>query len=338
MELNVDVEFMVEPAQNHEMFFSYDEKKEKRLSGESKDVPIVKIRDKMCRSGVLKVVCVDHEPFDKTRKKYRLHRHKLVDYLNKTSFCDEFGVAIFPFDSSSYNKDRNEIFVKLENLSIRRINEQELNEYQSKWLKNKNRFDPFGIGFGNLRKKIDLNCVRLCCQVFIDEITTSRCIISNKIQNCKSEIKVRHWIDSTVARSCGGDKFHVFTSELKADQRNIVAVFCDIHGQEFQRVQPDFVHANRALRFTVPFCPFQFSQSSLQCKFYLAVEDRNYKSDFLKFFYIPNCNCHFIDNSSIGDDDLWISSSTLFQNVDEMEVLNQMTSLDNLDVNEFILN
>ena len=143
MESSVQIMFIDQPDQNHEMFFSYDNKKEKCLCGERTSEPMVKIFDNRNRSGVLKVACIDHEPIKSNV--YRLHRHKLVDFSNKTNFCDEFGVASFPFD---YYQDQAEF--KLKNLSIRRINENELNDVMNKWFENKNKFDPFGIEFGTV--------------------------------------------------------------------------------------------------------------------------------------------------------------------------------------------
>ena len=291
----MEIRFKEQPKPNHEMFFSYDQKKEKiLLSKNDKDVPIVNINDYKRRSGVLKVACVEND------SPFRLHRHKLIDHSGKTQNCNEFGVATFYFKSVDYDA-KHELNVELANLTIRRINEAEFNDMYKRWNKiRNNQFDPFCIGFGDLsmKKKIDLNCVRLCCQVFFTDNQKSNFILSEKIQNCKTEIKVHQWNEQTEARINGGDKFYVFISELKTDQREIVAHFFDEQNVEFLKVKPDYIHCNRALRLTVPQYPNRKDfQNRILCKFYLSVENKNYKSEFLNFYYLPECrSCDKNDN------------------------------------------
>ncbi len=282
--------FKNQPEQNHEMFFSYDDKKEKSICGRNEAYPCVIFKDSKHRSGRLKVVCVDNEPANNNNtSQYRLHRHKLVDYSIKTKNCDETGVATFIFKASEYTPD-DEIMIYLENLSIRRTKES-LRDVELNWSLNKTeKFDPFGIGFGNLKKRIDLNCTRLCCQVILDDGTTTNLpIVSDTIQNCKNEIKVHEWIDGTETESNGAGIFYVFTSELKSDQRDVYVVFIDEFEREFARVIPDYVHCNRALRLTVPKhprCMDAGTEYPKCCKFYIAVKNRNYKSVSLSFEYI----------------------------------------------------
>ena len=100
-----------------------------------------------------------------------------------------------------------------------------------------------------------------------------------------------------MAKVCGGDTFYLFTSELKLDQRNISIVFIDEYEREFKRIKPNLIHSNRALRFEVPPYINQSIINPIKCKFYLTVENRNYKSDMLFFYYTPMCDqCCKISN------------------------------------------
>ena len=337
----MEIYFKDEPQQNHEMFFSYDLKKEKSISGRNETYPCVVFKNLNRRSGKLKVVCVDNEPVKNgfTFQQYRLHRHKLVDYSNKTEFCDEFGVATFNFKATEDTK----VEILLENLSIRRTKEA-LTDLEIKCSLNKiKKFDPFGIGFGDLKKKVDLNCVRLCCQVIFDDKKKSLAIVSDKIQNCKSEIKVHEWINSTETQANGGDKFYVFISELKSDHRDIYAIFVDEFEQEFARVKPDYVHSNRALRFTVPKYPRYLNNKvkiSICCKFFLAVLNRNYKSDLLSFHYITGCSCELSSNdyNPVGRDIIEVQSRSNDFNSEHSNLsgFNLMEILNDIDFDSFL--
>ena len=266
------------------------------------------IKDEKRRAGNIKITCVENDVF--MNSQYRLHRHQLIDCKSDKSnvahYCDAFGVAKYVFKSSDYN-NKNEICVELKNLTIRRINEKEFKEFVKQWNNDRSkRFDPFGFGFGgSFKKKMDLNCARLCCQAFFSDNRTSKAITSDKIQNCKSEIKVHQWNQETETKVSGGDKFYVFLSELKTDQREISAHFCDEQEREFEMVQPDYIHCNRAIRLTVPAYPLNgieppellFRENRIPCKFYLASKNKNYKSEFLYFHYLPDClKC--LDSSS----------------------------------------
>lgn len=291
--------FKVKPISNHEFFFTYDAKKDKALLGQNGlNPPIVYMKDDKRRAGIIKIVCVEYEPF--ISEQYRLHRHQLIDCKSdKTDsicYCDEFGVAEYGFKSFDYNNE-NEIYIELKSLTIRRINGREFKTLVKKWNNERNkRFDPFNIGFSEgFKKKIDLNCVRLCCQAFFDDNQTSKPILSDKIQNCKTEIKVHQWDAEIETKISGGDKFYVFISELKTDQREVNAHFFDENGQEFGMVKPDYIHSNRAIRLTVPPHPLNRIQNiekesldRISSSFFLASVNKNYKSEVLSFYYIPD--------------------------------------------------
>jgi hypothetical protein len=324
------IEFKEQPKGNHEFFFTYDAKKDKALLGSNRQSPpIVCLKDEKRSDGVIKIACVEHEmPHNSV---YRLHRHQLVDVksneLNETCYCDSFGVAIYEFKTSNYNSN-NEIYIELKNLTIRRINENKFKNMVQKWnnckLKSK-CFDPFGIGFGEfIKKKIDLNCVRLVCQAFFNDNRTSKAILSDRIHNCKSEIKVHQWDSKTEAKLSGGDKFYLFLSELKTRTlREISAMFLDENGQEFMKVKPDYIHCNRAIRLTVPPYPLhgKIKTKSLEmkkrisCKFYLASDNQSYKSDLLKFDYLPECSSCL----NLSTNELLCSNKTELENQDFQE-------------------
>ena len=265
--------------------------------------PIVCFKDEKRSAGIIKIACVEHEMLHNSL--WRLHRHQLVDFksdeIKETCYCDDFGVAEYVFKTSNYNS-HNEINIELKNVTIRRINENKFKNVVKKWNNRKFKskcFDPFGMGFGEfIKKKMDLNCVRLVCQAFFTDNRTSKAILSNKIQNCKSEIKVHQWDPKTEAKLSGGEKFYLFLSELKTQtQREISARFLDENGQEFMKVKPDYIHCNRAIRLTVPPYPFKGKikinklemGKRISCKFYLASDNKSYKSELLEFDYLLQC-------------------------------------------------
>lgn len=291
------ISFKIEPTKNHEMQYKVDERKDKCISGENKsESPVVQIDDKLCRAGVLKVVCVNHMANEDGE--YSLHPNFLVDVRNSVKRCDKYGVASFKFGKKQSNV---EIDLKL---CIRRCRVNDVNEIRNKWNQNDdaNKFDPFGIGYGDF-DKFDLQRVRLCCQAIFEDNEKSNVIVSDVIFSGTSDIKIEYWDNSTEFSVHGGDKLCVFVRKLTTDQRNVYAKFSDYNNWESDEIEPIHRHHDYGFVFIVPAYKDYFVKKPVLCKFQLFVRNKDYCSEAKPLKYIKSSMKRELEDE-IDDDDL----------------------------------
>ena len=276
----IEIKFQSQPAKNINIQYKCDERKDKCISGTKTKYPTVKINGPINSSGFLKVVTVSHNT--DYNGLYSLHPNLLINDRKGTKFCDDFGVATFPFNISR----NGEALIEMKNLCIRHAKKDDVKIIKQNWEENcQMRFDPYGTGYSF--EKFDLQRLRLCCEAFISGFTSTT-TVSDTIVNGQSDIKIEYWQEDIEASVDGGDKLHLFIRKLTVDQKEIFAKFSDNEDWESDFVEPLYKHHEVALVFQIP--PYKTIDISkpIECKFQLLVQGKEYFSEVKTFKYIPN--------------------------------------------------
>ena len=280
---NIEISFLSQPVKNFNIQYKCDERKDKCISGVNTKFPVVRIVGPINSSGVLRVTCVTHNTDFKGF--HSLHPNLLINDRKGGKYCDDFGVAIYPF---TINRNY-EVRIDLKNLSIRHAKKDEVRTIRENWIKNcESRFDPYDNGYSF--EKYDLQRLRLCCQaICVDTGNLSNVAVSDDIVNGQSDIKIEFWDDDMEVKVDGGEKIFILTRKLTVDQKEVIVRFFDDEGWISEN-EPLFKHHEVALVFQIP--PYKTNEITkpTECKLQLLVQNKNYCSEVKSFKYMPNKN------------------------------------------------
>ena len=279
------ISFKSSPVKNHEIQYKCDERKDKCIKGQYTKYPSVKISAPRQSSGFLKVVCMSHNA--NSDGNYSLHPNLLINNCNEKNLekhCDEFGVAVYKFQTNTYG----EALIELKNLCIRHAKKEDVATIKQNWNLCKNKFDPYGVGY--CLNKFDLQRVRLACQAFFLDLPPSNTLMSDVIVNGRSDIKIEYWDENIQANVEGGYKLHILMRKLTTDQKNLVAIFSDNEGWESGDCEPLYNHHELAMVFEIPAYKNEDIEEPVMCKFQLMDKDKKYFSETKRFKYIPKQN------------------------------------------------
>ena len=205
------VEFYSHPKQTHEMEHSCDARKDKTLKGRDCEYPVARITDKLRRGGELRVTSVNSLPSNDNE--YSLHANYLCNPPKESGPCNDVGVAFYKFDESFYNEECVAL-INLTRICIRRskvipsaktgktqAKQKKIKEetkksegelFVEKWNLSRQKFDPFGKGFGDT-DDLDYHKIRLCCQIYFSDNTKSDVFLSDTIVNSAENITIEEF-------------------------------------------------------------------------------------------------------------------------------------------------
>ena len=299
-------EFVSMPKRNHEMKYECDARKDKPIQGRNpNEPPIVKITDNLCRTGVLKVVAVNHASTNKG--KYSLHVNYLFNSPNGLEKpCNDVGVASYDVNESSYIQNtamihlkslfiRHQTKVKKETGRVKKSSKSDSQIFMDKWADSKDKFGPYEIGFGDV-DNLDYQNIRLCCQMFFSDNTKSEIVLSEPIFNGSDRIQ----IEKFYCNKSESDELmlHAYVKKLTKDQiqGKIVAKFYSPNKDWLvDKIEPEYTHHDFALVFKVPKCENNSVRNDEYCEIY-SLNKVHYCSDPIKYYSngvsnpINNCN------------------------------------------------
>ena len=264
------ISFHSNPIRTHDMEYECDAKKDKPLQGEDNECPVVRLEDKLCRSGELKVVSISHMPANDNC--YPLHTNLLCGDPKAKKYCNDVGVGSYKFENKS-----GCIFINLVNLCIRHSRKNSVDGIKKKWLKSIEKFDPFGIGFGDT-DSLDYQKIRLCCQIFFNNTkhktcdnTKSNILVSDTIFNGPSDIKIEFWDDKReVKANSNNELLYALVRKVSTEQRRIFARFFDNTGWK-ERVEPEHNQHDYTFVFKIPPYKNELIDENVFCNFQLSV-------------------------------------------------------------------
>ena len=192
------VEIVEQPARNGTRFRYECEGKYKNnihgVSGDRNSFPTIRVVNHDGPGCVL-VSCVTANP------PYRPHPHK----LSQANKLEDHGACCYYFQPNTLHH------ITLSNLNVRFCAKKNID--QSLQEREKMRIDPFKTGFEHRMtpRLIDLNCIRLCFQVFLDRTDPARKpiplppIVSDPVYNSKAMGKPKIcWMSHDSATADGG--------------------------------------------------------------------------------------------------------------------------------------
>ncbi|XP_019877552.1 embryonic polarity protein dorsal-like isoform X2 [Aethina tumida] len=209
---------------------------------ENKTFPAIKVVGGPPRKAVVVVSCVtkDHP--------YRPHPHKLVGREG----CKR-GVCTLEIPPETMS-------VSFSNLGIQCVKKKDIEEALR--VREEIRVDPFKTGFShrNQPTSIDLNTVRLCFQVFLEnENQTGKYTVqldpkvSDPICDKKAMSDLNIVMLSDAVSPCNGGKLVILLCEKVAKEDIQVRFYDDADGWEtFAEIQPAQVHKQHAIWFKTP--------------------------------------------------------------------------------------
>ena len=301
MEMPNTISFYRQPVRNQEMEYEGDSRKDKCLKGQNFDSPVICIFDLLRRSGVLKVTSVVHVPINDNR--YYLHPNLLCNLPKKQQYCNDSGVATYKFFKQNYDKDCY-VYINLENLCVRHSVKKNFNELKRKLHLSTEKFDPFGIGFNENQKDVNLDYIKLCCQAFFEDRQKSEPIVSEYIFNGPADLKIEYWDDSRrVAVDNINELLYVLVRKVSTEQReDIYGIFYDDQGW-LEDIKPVHNHHDQAFVFKIPQYKNKISSNEIVCYFQLLVKNKEfYKSEVKTFKYVPSPNKVLIQSQTIFED------------------------------------
>jgi hypothetical protein len=262
------ISFSINVKGTHDMEYSCDSKKDKPLQGHNFDVPVVKLVDKLCRSGYLKVVSVVHNSLKEDQDLYHLHPNLLCGDPKGVNNCNDIGVASYKFENKT-----GVTLINLENLCIRHSRKNSVDGIKKKWLCSPLKFDPFGIGFGDT-DNLDYQKIRICCQAFFSDKTKSNIIISDCIFNGPSDIKIEYWDEKReVKANSKNELLYALVRKVSTEQRKIFARFFDNLGWE-ERIEPEHNQHDYTFVFKIPSYINEMIDEEVICNFQLSVKGK----------------------------------------------------------------